>query len=88
MMGWLGHGHGMWSAGHGTWGMGWIGSIVMISFWVLIFLGIIHLFRSTARSHEPSSRSQGRDPREILKERYAKGEIENREYREKMEVLG
>jgi putative membrane protein len=80
MMGWLNHGHGMW-------GMGWFGSIVMVSFWVLIFLSIIHLVRSTAQSHEPSPFSQGRDPRDILKERYAKGEIETQEYHKKMEIL-
>lgn len=88
MMGWLGHGHGMWGLGYGTWGMGWFGSVVMISFWVLIFLVILNLVRSTFRSPERSSLPQGRDPREILKERYARGEIDTREYREKMEILG
>ena len=81
MMGWFNHGHGMW-------GMGWFGSILMVSFWVLIFLGIVNLLRPATGRHEPSAVSQGRDPKEILKERYARGEIETKEYREKMEILG
>jgi putative membrane protein len=69
------------------WGMGWFGSMVMASFWVLIFLGLVHLLRSTTNNNELLSFSQDRLPREILKERYARGEIEQEEYEEKKKIL-
>jgi len=70
------------------WGIGWFGSIVMVAFWVLIFLSITYLVRTTVRRPEPSPRSPGSDPREILKERYARGEIKTQEFRKMMEILG
>jgi putative membrane protein len=80
MMGWANHGYGMW-------GMGWFGSIMMLVFWVLIFVVLFNVIRSMMGSQRPANYPQGRDPREILKERFAKGEIEAQEYNEKMAIL-
>jgi putative membrane protein len=62
------------------WGMGF-GGIFMILFWVLIVLGIVALVKWLS-SAGGSGRS-GKSALEILKERYAKGEI-NREQYEQM----
>jgi putative membrane protein len=69
------------------WGMGF-GMISMVLFWVLIILGIVILVRWIAAS----SSSGGSPPREktaldILKERYARGEIDREEFEQKKRGL-
>ncbi len=70
-----GYGYGM----MGGFGFGWI---FMILWWVIIIVGVVALVRwlggasfGTGR-HEASSRQ----PLDILKERYARGEIGDEEY--------
>jgi putative membrane protein len=62
------------------WGMGF-GGIFMILFWVLIIVGIAALAKWLFSM--PGSRAAGNRPLEILKERYARGEIPQEQY-EKM----
>lgn len=72
----------------GHWGGGeywWIGRIVMVVFWIaLIALVFWWVRRSQWRRHEPTGieRAQG-----ILAERYARGEIDAEEYRERLSHL-
>ncbi len=71
-------GHGMMGWGYG---MDWIWNIIMIVFWIAIIVGIIFLIRwlalATNKSHETKS---GESSIEILKKRYARGEINKEEY--------
>jgi putative membrane protein len=61
------------------WGMGF-GWILMILFWALVILGVVGLFKwSTGRSG-----TRSKTAREVLQERYARGEIDQQEYQEKM----
>ena len=66
----------------GNWDMGWFGGIFMIFFWVLIIVGLIltirWLFQVTGRSR-PDGSSASRAI-EVLKERYARGEINRSEF--------
>jgi putative membrane protein len=70
------------------WGMGGFGGIMMLLFWGLIIVGIILVIR-----HFTSGQGQGnqagvdRDPLQILKERYARGEIDTDEFEERKRML-
>lgn len=87
MMGGYGTGWGMGS------GMGWFGMVAMLAFWVLVVVAIVFLIRWLA----VSSRVGGREARhlgmqedsalELLKKRYARGEIDKEEFEEKRKVL-
>jgi putative membrane protein len=88
MMGWGNQGHGMWGMG----GVG--GMIMMIFFWAIIIIGAILIIRYFTAGHVGISGGQGtgpipgvRDPLEILRERYAKGEIDTEEFEERKRVL-
>jgi len=68
--------------GGGGWGWGWgFGGIFMILFWALIILGVAALVKWLAAGGG-GERGASR-PLDILKERYARGEI-NREQYEQM----
>jgi len=74
------------------WGvsMAWSGWFFMIlttvAFWALVVFGMVALFRGADRPkpHTPMARERAR---EILDERFARGEIEADEYRARNELL-
>lgn len=66
--------------------MGWFGGgIMMLVFWVLLIVFIVWLVREIS-GRNPRSGS-GSNALEILKERYAKGEIDKNEFEEKKKDL-
>jgi putative membrane protein len=72
--------------GHGWDGMGW-GGVVMLLFWVLVIAGVIVLLRRVrARDLDPE-RAPPRTALNILKERYARGEIDREEFEQKRRDL-
>ena len=81
-----------WAGGPGImrgWGGGWFGMIIMTVFWVLLIIGVIYLVKRLATSNRgrgffPSGGSRALD---ILKERYARGEIDQKEFEEKKQAL-
>ena len=69
-------------------GMGWGGWLVMllgmVAFWGLVVWAVVALFRDT----QPSAASdRAPDPLDILDERFARGEIDETEYRARADVL-
>jgi putative membrane protein len=88
MMGWQGDrlwgtmGPGM----MGSYGFGFLMPVVMIVFWGLIIWGIVAMVRYFA-THNRGVPDQNDSALEILKRRYAKGEISKQEYEEKKKDL-
>ena len=74
----------------GGYGMGWFGGIFMLVFWILIIVGIVFLIRWLIHSTKGGTggTQSGSRAMEILKERYARGEINKEEYEEKKRDLG
>lgn len=67
---------------HGDIGTGWwiVMMIGMVLFWVAVFAGIAWLVRTAGGTRRPSAR-------ELLDERFARGEIDVDEYRERQSAL-
>ncbi|MCL4536281.1 MAG: SHOCT domain-containing protein [Nitrospirae bacterium] len=70
----------MWGDGMYGYGMGWgwFGPILMIVFWGLVILGIVYLVKAIAGRGAASSKEE--TPLDILKKRYARGEIDAEEF--------
>ena len=69
----------------GGWnGFGFLGWLPMLIFWVLLILGIVALVRYLGRSGQ---NQEDKTPLDILKERYARGEINKKEFEEKKRDL-
>ncbi len=72
-------------------GFGWI---FMVVFWVLIIWAIVALVRGSlgkghmcGHDHGDDAHGKDKSPLEILKERYAKGEIDKKEFEERKKDL-
>ena len=64
------------------WGMGWFGGIFMIVFWILLLVGLVFVIRwlVQATGKKGNSGQHGSRAMEILKERYARGEIDRAQF--------
>jgi putative membrane protein len=69
------------------WSMG-LGMISMVLFWVLVILGIVVLIKWLIGGPSRQVRETGNRPLEVLKERYARGEIGRDEYEQTKRDLG
>ena len=66
--------------------MGWGGGIGMILFWILLIVVMIVLIKFLMS--KPNEKAENKEtPLEILKRRYASGEIDKAEYEEKRKDL-
>jgi putative membrane protein len=83
MMYWYGHDMGGW----GYAGM----AIGMVLFWILIIVGIVALVRFTTGSPQqrsiPAPLPYGESPEQLLAARFARGEIDEAEYGQRLAVL-
>jgi putative membrane protein len=70
-------------------GMGWFWTIVMVVFWIAVIVGIIFLIKWLVISTSAGGRGARSEdsPLEILKQRYARGEIDKEEFEEKKKDL-
>jgi putative membrane protein len=68
------------------WGFGWWG---MMFFWIIVIIGVVFLVKwlvEQGRTDRKTSES-GESPLDILKKRYAKGEIDKEEFEQKKKDL-
>lgn len=77
-----------WYGGMGVWGY-LVMAVSMAAFWVLIVVLVVALARSVSRNQRRTTdaHTQHRDPEEILAERFARGELTEREYQDRLAVL-
>ena len=80
--------------GHGRWAMhdsgaGWVMVLLMLVFVVAVVVAVVALLRGWSPASSPrTAAGPGRaDPRAILQERLARGEIDEPEYRARMRAL-
>ena len=79
-------GYGGWNNMMGGWnGFGVLGWLPMLLFWILIILGVVALLRYLGRSGQ---QQEYRTHLDILKERYAKGKIDKKEFELMKKDLG
>ena len=75
-MWWFDHGGGWWP---------WLMVIPMLVFWGLVIWGIVALARATVQNAgQPRPHP---DPEQVLADRFARGEIDADEYRERLATL-
>ncbi len=66
------------------WGMGF-GWLIMVLFWILVIVGIVYIVKLIAGAGKKEGREE--TALDILKKRYAKGEINKEEFEEKKKDL-
>jgi putative membrane protein len=88
-------GYGGWGMGPGMmgWGMGygggWLWTILMVIFWIAVIVGIVLLIRWLILSTRTATPNQRQDESaiDILKKRYARGEIDKEEFEQRKKDL-
>lgn len=75
----------MWGDGWGTAAYGWL-ALMHLLWWAIVIIGIVGLVRWSlgSRRGKPGSENTAMD---ILRERYARGEIGREEFEERKRVL-
>ena len=71
------------------WGFGVFGMLVMLVFWVLIIVGVVLVIRWLVEQGRPGGGAgpEGESTLDILKKRYARGEIGKEEFEAKKRNL-
>ena len=77
---------------HDMSGWGYAGmAIGMVLFWILIIVGIVALVRFTSGTPQarsvPAPLPYGESPEQLLAARFARGEIDEAEYQQRLAVL-
>lgn len=76
---------GYWPA-MGAWGFGGM-MIFNFLFWILIIVGLVYLVKYITKGNLETSAKDKDSALKILKERYAKGEIDKKEFEEKKQDI-
>lgn len=71
-------------SGMGAWGYA-VTALSMVAFWALVILAIIGLVQYLSRGTGPSRARSA--PEETLADRFARGEIDEQDYRQRLDIL-
>ncbi|GHC70451.1 hypothetical protein GCM10007079_01930 [Nocardiopsis terrae] len=80
------HGWGWGYEGMGGWAFGFM-TVGMILLWILIVLAIVALAKYLLRESRSTASKDARTPETVLSERFARGEIDTKEYRERLDAI-
>lgn len=69
------------------WGMGFGGGLFMILFWIVIIVAVVMLVKWLAGGSSRLDLPRGKSALDVLKERYARGEIGKEEFEQKKRDL-
>ncbi|MCX4585794.1 SHOCT domain-containing protein [Streptomyces sp. NBC_01481] len=73
---------------HDVSGWGWFAMAAsMILFWVLIIIAVVLLFRALGQTPEHTHSPSVPSPEQVLAKRFARGEIDDEEYRRRLATL-
>lgn len=87
MGGWFGNGYGIGSTSGGYWWYGLIGMAIQLAFWIGIIALVIYAFRRIGSRPGFTGSTRGSGALEVLRERYARGEIDTEEYNRRKQDL-
>jgi putative membrane protein len=79
--------HGWYDDGGGSWGAWLIMSMVMIAVWAILILALVMVFRGGGWERRPVDHAPRSGARELLDERFARGEIDAEEYHARRAAL-
>ncbi len=82
------YGPHMWSGGWYGWFFGPIMMIVFIAVAVVVVVFLVRWLGGTGHGAAHHAHATGRTPLDILKERFAKGEIDKEEFEDRRRILG
>ena len=68
---------------HMSWGWTTFGAVHMLLFWIVLTLAIVVLIKALGRERPAPGRTAEKSALDILKERYARGEIDKQEFEQK-----
>ena len=86
----------MWDDGNGRWSMhhdggaGWVMVLLMLVVVIAVVVAVVAILRGTtslSTTPHAASAPRGPDPRAILQERFARGEIDEADFRARMRAL-
>ena len=77
----------MMTGGYGFGGWGIFGMFFQIAIMIGVIYLIVLLFQSLFNSSNSNDRREGKTSLQILEERYARGEIDDEEFKQKKKVL-
>ena len=83
-----GYGHGYWGSHWGGWFMGPVMMLIFIAVVVFVVWFVRQSGGNASRHPSDHNGSSEKTPLDILKERFAKGEIDKEEFEERRRVLG
>lgn len=65
----------------------WFGGGFMWIFWILLIVAVVWIIKAVSDTGSRTNNSNENSPLEILKKRYARGEIDEQEYKRRRKEL-